>query len=338
MRLLVVCAVGFVFIFSLFTTAYAFDGPEIILKSSFVDSEGQLNAIGTVRNFGNLPVQVSVGVRDSDGKIMETQTYGRTVWPLTDSPFKLVLDPGTNASEPFIMGVRVAQVTNYNSMLVLNYDSMAVGEERAFVGTIKNSGPFDVYNVSVFAGVHSPDHKLQLETVRSNVIPVIKSGEEVKFAASPDPAIRSVVFYYSCAGLDYDDPITTIDAGNGRFIAYTLTAAAQVSNLRYENATDSIAFGIRPYAQDGGPLTLKVPQLSQNQTVAVMLDGELHEATINGDGKTMSVDFFVPKGDHQVKIQGVRNVPEFPFALVALGAAIAGLLALAKSKAAFKIY
>lgn len=337
MRMLAVCGLAFILLFSMFMTAHAFDGPEIILKSSFVDSRGQLNIVGTVRNFGDLPVQVIVGVKNNNGEILETQTYGRIIWPLTDSPFKLVLDPGKDANDPFIVDIKEAKVSNHNSMLVLKYGSMAVGEERAFVGTIKNTGPFDIHNVTVFAGVHSPDHKSQLDTVRSNVIPVIRSGEEVEFAAVPDPAIRSEVFYYSCAGLDYDDPITTINMGNGKFISYTLTSAAQVSSLRYENATDSIAFGIRPYAQDGGPLSIKIPQLSQNQTVAVMVDGKLHEATVMGNGKAISVDFFVPKGDHQVEIHGVRNVPEFPFALVALGAIIAGIVALARLKAAFKI-
>ncbi|MEW6604527.1 MAG: hypothetical protein AB1351_07535 [Thermoproteota archaeon] len=331
------CALALVFIAPLFTSVQAFEGPEIILKSSFVDSEGRQNIVGTVRNYGELPVQVAVGVRTGEDEILEVQTYGRIIWPLTDSPFKIVLDKGVSAGEPFIKQVKEVDASNYNAMLVLNYSSMAVGEERAFIGTIKNTGSFDVYNVSVFAGVHSPDHKLQLETVRSNVIPVIRAGEEVEFAAIPDPAIRADVLYYSCAGLDYDDPITTIRAGDGKFISYALASASQIRSLRYDNTTDSIVFGVRPYPLDGTPLSIKIPQLSQNQTIAVMLDGNLHEATVKGDGKTISVEFFVPKGDHQVQIQGVRNVPEFPFAILALAAVTGGVVILARTKAAFKI-
>lgn len=40
-------------------------------------------------------------------------------------------------------------------MIILNYTSMAAGEERAFVGTVKNNAPFDIYNVSVFASARS---------------------------------------------------------------------------------------------------------------------------------------------------------------------------------------
>lgn len=336
MRMLAVCALAFVFMFPLFGTAYAFDGPEMILKSSFVDSEGRLNVIGTVRNFADTPVQVTVGVETDDGKTLQAQTYGRIIWPLTDSPFKFVLDPGTNAGDPFIMDVKKVQVAHH-STLVLNYTGMAVGEERAFVGTVKNTSPFEMHNVSVFAAVHSPDHTSQLDTVRSNVIPVIKPGEELEFIAVPDPAIREDVLYYSCAGLDFDAPIPTLDTGDGNFIPFNLNALAQISKLRYENSTDSIAFGVRHYYPDGGPLSLKIPQLSQNQSVMVMLDGEPYDASVKGDGKTLSIDFFVPKGDHKVEIQGVRNVPEFPFALLALAAVTAGAIVATRLKAAFKI-
>ncbi len=309
------------------------DAVKIIAQSTFVDSEGRLNVVGTIRNTGPSPVQATMGL-EVDDKIMEQPTYGRTIWPLNDSPFKFVVESGS-AGEPFIKDVQQVSAVNYG-VIVLNYSSMAAGEERAFVGTVKNTAPYDIYNVSVFASVRS-DNATQLDTVRSNVSPVLKSGEEQPFVALPDPAVKSKVYYYSCAGLDYDDPITTINTGDGKFIPYSLTSAAQISSLRYENTTDSIAFGVRPYAPDGGALSLRIPQLGENQTVAVMMDGELHEASVKGDGKTMSVDFFVPKGDHQVQIQGVRNVPEFPFAMLALAGVIAGIVGMARLKAAFKI-
>jgi hypothetical protein len=336
--MLAVCALVLVFVFSLFTSVYAFDSPVMIMKSSFVDSEGRVNVVGTVRNYASTPVSVTVGVETDDGRIIQTPTYGRVIWPLTDSPFKFVLDRGANASDPFIMDVQKADIPNYNNMLVLSYGSMAVGEERAFVGTIKNVGPFDIHNVSVFAGIHTLDHKSQLETVRSNIIPVIKPGEELEFTALPDPAIREDVLYYSCAGIDLDAPITTIRTGDGGFIPYTLNAVAQISNMRYEDSIDSIAFGVRPYFPSGGTLNLQIPERSQNQTVTVMMDGELHDASVRGDGKTIHVNFFVPQGDHKVQVQGVRNVPEFPFAMLALSGVIAGIIALARTKAAFKIH
>jgi hypothetical protein len=314
------------------------DGPKIILRSSFVDSEGHLNVVGTVRNFAQLPVQVTVGLPTEAGNTLQTQTYGRTIWPLTDSPFKFTLKEGEKqAGDPFLDQVTELRSTMHDT-LVLSYDGMAVGDERAFVGKIKNNGPFEVRNVSVFAAVHSADHTMQLDTVRSNVIPLIKPGEVLEFAAIPDPVVRSDVLYYSCAGLDYDDPITSIKVGDGKILAYDLTAVAQVSNFRYENSTDSLAFGIRPYSPSGSGLTIKIPQSAENQTVSVFLDGAAHESTVKTDGRTLNIDFLVPAGKHEVQIQGVRNVPEIPASILALVVMLGTALAsLRFAKAAFKI-
>src|SRR6185503_9030172 len=103
MRIPAAFAATVVFLFSQFATGYALEEPEMILKSSFVDSEGRVNIIGTVRNIDAVPMEVNVGVETNDGKILETQTYGRIIWPLTDAPFKIVLDKGLNADQPFIM-------------------------------------------------------------------------------------------------------------------------------------------------------------------------------------------------------------------------------------------
>ena len=323
---------------TLFPTANADEGPQIILRSSFVDSEGRTNVVGTVRNFGPTPVQVMVGTKTNDGTELTTPTYGRIVWPLTDSPFKFVLEPGTEqVGETFISETIETSSIQYDA-LVLTYDGMAVGDERAFVGKIRNTGPFEFHNVSVFAAVHSPDHKFQLDTVRSNVIASIRPGEEIEFIALPDPTIKSDVLYYSCAGLDFDAPITTVETADGKFIAFSMNALAEVSRVRHDNATDSLIFSVRHYLPDGGPLNLKIPQLTQDHIVAVSIDGNVEEqAAIRGDGKTLSIDILLPKGEHEVSVQGVRNIPEFPLALIALAALTSLAVIVTKLKAAFKV-
>jgi hypothetical protein len=311
MHILAVPALALIVILSFSTSAYSADeSVKIIAQSSFLDSEGRLNFVGTVRNTGTLPVQVIVGleVQDQNRIRMEQQpTYGRIIWPLNDSPFKFVIDSGTTG-HPFIANVKEVEVTHITDAIILNYTSMAAGEEKAFVGTVKNNAPFDIYNVSVFASSRS-ENATQLDSVRSNLIPVLKASEEQPFIAFTDPAVESRVFYYSCAGLDLDSPITTIDAGGGKFIAYDLNAAAQVSEIRYENDTDSIDFGIRPYSPTGGAVSLMIPQALQDQSVTVALDGKLHESSIRDDGKTIYIDFFVPQGEHQVQIQKVTSMP-----------------------------
>src|SRR5688500_10038008 len=339
--LLAMPVLALVVILSFSTTAAAYsadDSVKIIARSSFVDSEGKLNIVGTVRNTGALPVQAIVGleVQDENGIRIEQQpTYGRIIRPLNDSPFKFVIDSGT-AGHPFIADFKEIEATHTTDMIILNYTSMAAGEERAFLGTVKNNAPFDIYNVSIFASARS-ENATQVDSVRSNVIPVLKASEEQPFIAITDAAVKSGVYYYSCAGLDFDNPITTIDAGGGKFIAYDLNAAAQVSKIRYENETDSIAFGIRPYSPTGGPISLMIPQASQDQSVTVTLDGKLHESSIRDDGKTIYIEFFVPQGEHQVQIHRVTSMPEMPFAMLGLAAVTAGVLVAARLRAAFKI-
>jgi hypothetical protein len=323
---------------TLFPAFGAYEGPQIIQRSSFVDSEGRTNVVGTVRNFGPAAAQVVVGMKTNDGSEHTTSTYGRIIWPLTDSPFKFVLEPGTEpAGETFIAETIETSGIQYNT-LVLTYNGMAVGDERAFVGKIRNTGPFEFNNVSVFAAVHSPDHKSQLDTVRSNVIATIRPGEETDFIAVPDPTIKSQVLFYSCAGLDFNAPITTVETADGEFIPFSMTAFAEVSRLRHDNATDSLIFSVRPYLPDGGPLNVKIPQLGQDHAVAVSIDGNLDEqAAVSGDGKTLSIDISLPKGEHEVSVQGVRNIPEFPLAYVALAALTSLGIIVTKFRAAFKV-
>src|ERR671919_899695 len=157
--LLAMPVLALVVILSFSTSAAAYsadDSVKIIARSSFVDSEGKLNIVGTVRNTGALPVQAILGleVQDENGIRIEQQqqqpTYGRIIRPLNDSPFKFVINSGT-AGHPFIADLKELEATHTTDMVILNYTSMAAGEEKAFVGTVKNNAPFDIYNISVFA-------------------------------------------------------------------------------------------------------------------------------------------------------------------------------------------
>ncbi len=306
-----VLALSFILIVSFNINAYsANDSVKILSLSSFLDANGKLNVVGTVRNTGSLPVQVMVSlpVRDQNGVRIEQQpTFGRIIWPLNDSPFKFVLDSGTPET-PFIGVVKeIQERAHVTDMVVLNYTSMAVGQERAFVGTVRNNAPFDIHNVSVFASVRS-ENATQLDSVKSDAIPVLKANEEQVFMAIPDAAIKSKVYYYSCAGMDFNAPISTIPASQGKFIAYDLKAVAQVSGIQYQNETDSIAFGIRPYAPAGGPVNIVIAQMSEDPNLTVTLDGKTIQSSVRADGKTIYVDFFVPPGQHQAQINNITNL------------------------------
>jgi hypothetical protein len=282
-------------------------------QSTFRDSNGSLNVVGVVDNNGQMPVGITVGLNTTGGDSSKTTTtikqsiYGRIIYPFAGAPFKFVIGPERSViSKAFITNINQISVPHYN-VLRLNYSSMPIGDNRALVGTAKNVGPFDVYNVTVYASAHNRNGT-QLDSVRSNVIPVIKHGMEIAFTAKPYPSIRSGILYYSCAGVDFNAPITTLDLGKGQFIAYDLRGLARISDFKYDNKTDSIVFGVNYYSPNGGPLSLKIPQVSEKQSVSVIMDGKLYkQVSVGMDGKTVSINFFVPPQDHQVRIKGIKS-------------------------------
>jgi hypothetical protein len=300
-------------------SVFAYDNNSVKMtdQRSFLDSRGNLNVVGVVNNVGRVPVSVTVGLNTTTATFDSSKPptiyfanepiYGRIIYPLTGAPFKFVVNPQQIVtSKAFIVNVNQVPVPNWN-VVSLDYSNMPVGKDAALVGTAKNIGTFDLHNVSVYASVHSRNGT-QIDSVKSNVIPVIRPGQQIAFIAKPDSTVKSGVFYYSCAGFDLDAPITTLNIGNGQFIPYDLRALARVSDFKYDHATDSISFGVKYYSTIGGPLTLKIPQVSEKQSVSVMMDGTLYKkASVKMNGKTVSIDFFVPPEDHNIQIKGVRG-------------------------------
>jgi hypothetical protein len=291
----------------------------------FKDFSGNMNVAGVVKNNGSIPVHVVVGLNtttttknlngndtnttESDQPIstLRNATYSRIVYPSTSSPFKFVVPSGNSVlGKAFIVNVRELAVPLYDN-LVLNYSNVAVGDNKALIGTVKNVGPVDLHDISVYASVHS-NNKTQIDSVKSNLIPVIKPGQELPFSAVPERSVREAVVYFSCAGVDLDAPMTTLKIDDDEFIPYDLQAIAKITSLEYVNTTDSISFGVKHYNPDGGDLSLRVPQLSQNQTILVKMDDKKYgDTSVEMDGKTIHVRLFVPPGDHKVDIQGVRD-------------------------------
>ena len=320
--------IGTSFIANAYTTT-ADDSPlKVTTKASpsFKDSNGNLNVVGVVNNDGSIPVQVMLGLKivDNNNKsssaaagVITTTTiqespYGRTIYPSTASPFKFVVSQGWSVlGQPFIISVKkIVESPRYNDVLSLNYSNMGVGKDRALVGTIKNKGPFELHDVSVYASVHDRN-KTQIDSVKSSTIAVIKPGQEVAFSAIPDDTIKQNVIAYSCAGLNFNDPITTLEIGKGQYLAYDLRGTAAISNFRYENTTDSIMFGVRDYNPDGGPINLKIQQFYNKQSVNVFMDGKklllYKDVSVKMDGKTIYIDLFVPQGEHKVQVQGISK-------------------------------
>ena len=310
-----------------------------------MDSNDRLNIVGVVDNNGDYPIgQVIVGLNltASSGGLSEglsdfgdvntddaqsqanasnastttttttivAPTFARVIYPGTGAPFKIVLERSgvsmASIGQPFIYAFNQLDTTFYD-ILKLNYTNMAVGSERALVGTVENTSPFSVHNVRVYASAHD-NNQTQIDSAVSKNIPTIEPGQEIQFELIPNPSIKSDVIYYSCAGVELDAPITTLKTPDGGFVAYDLQALAKIIDLKYNSSSNSIVFGADHYNPDGGSITMKVPQMYDDQKISVLMDGKpANTAEITADGKTIKIDIFIPPEEHQLQILGVAR-------------------------------
>jgi hypothetical protein len=295
-----------------YTPVYGSEDIKISSGSSFLDSNGKLNIIGVVTNYGVTSEQVVVGLNihnkiDDSNITLNDTTFSKIIYPGKESPFKFKISTDYDVlGKPHIIQIKKVNDPFYN-VIIQNYSNFPVGQNKELVGTLKNTGNVVMQNISVYASVHNKNGT-QIDSIKSNSIPILKPGEVKSFSARPDNSIVKDANYFSCAGFDPNSPINTLDLGNGKFLAYGLESVAKISNFAYNKSTDSISFSADHYNPLGGIVTFKIPQLDNNHDVTIYLDNlGLKDQQITKNGKTIITNIFVPPNEHVIRIAGVLN-------------------------------
>jgi hypothetical protein len=303
---------------------------EIDVEPPFRGADGEIKLMGVVHNTGDMPLEVKLGVdiittttsNATETTVMEEAApYSRVLYPFSVSPFKFSIkstDPKSQATltgigKPFIINLEKLSTPNYEGLVILNYTNIPFGQNAALVGTVKNSAPFELRDVAVYASAHDKTRK-QVDSVKSNVIPILEPGQEIAFTAIPDPTSESQIEYYSCAGVDMNPQMNKLIIDDNKIIRYDLEGPVAIRDLKYDNASDSIVFGVKHYDPDGGPLAIKVDSNeytgSQNP-LSLILDGKdlSIDRTITGDnGKVLTMNIIIPPKEHKVQILGISNL------------------------------
>jgi hypothetical protein len=302
---------------------------EIDAKKPFAGADGNIKLMGVVHNTGGIPLGVKLGVdvttttKDATETTVteETVPYSRVLYPYSVSPFKFSVkstDPEsqttlTGIGKPYVIDFEKLSTPNYDGLVILNYTNIPYGENAALVGTVKNSGPFELRDVAVYASAHDQNRK-QVDSVESNIIKALEPGQEMAFTAIPDPSSKSQIMYYSCAGVVMNPQMSKLTISDKKVVRYDLEGPVAISDLKYDNASDSMLFGVKHYNPDGGPLTIKVASNeysgSQNP-LSIILDGKelsLDKTTMNDNGMVLTMNIEIPPKEHEVHIRGISNL------------------------------
>jgi hypothetical protein len=286
-------------------------------------SNGNRIVVGSVLNTGKIPAEIQMGYNVTDktnGSVttLKTPVYSKITYPFEVVPFKFIINssigsqPAMQDDKPFIFNVTYRSVPKYDNIAVLNYSSIPFGNNKALIGTIKNNSPFDITHVLLYASARSKTG-MQIDSVKSSMLPIIKAGQTLKFSAIPEPSIQSEVYSYSCVGADLQDAMSykLLEVGQKQTVGYKLTGLATIDDIKYVNSTDSLTFNVNNYYPTPGPMNLMImPQISVKQHISLAMDGNVYSNGVktNLNGKEILIDFLVPQGKHNFQLSGISRV------------------------------
>jgi hypothetical protein len=285
------------------------------------DSDKKVIIIGSIAAPHNLtlisPLEVTLGLNIYNNfskkyEIIKEQPFKNPIYNVDEPiPFKFIIDPSkfyiNSSSIPYIYSIKKAseQSTNINTF-ALKYNEARLGPSKELYGTVTNTAPNIIKNLTLYAIVHGKNGT-QIDSVKTT-IPFIKPYETVKFSFIPNRIVKDLVSTYSCVGGNLQDinAYQIININSNKTIGYKFSGFMEIDSINYDKKTDQFRLNVNNIYPISAALSLQIIPLQKNP-ISIKIDNhEDNSKTINNKEKS-KIDLLIPQGKHEINIHGINS-------------------------------
>ena len=262
----------------------------------------------------NSPVEVTLGLKvyNNSSKdyvtIIKEHTYKKTIYDFNEPiPFKFTINSSKfylrPDSIPFIYNIAKADLPHSPKIntFELNYNEALLGPNNELYGTVKNTAPSTIKNLTLYAIVH--DKKgTQVDSVKT-VIPAIKPQETAKFSFIPNKAIKGLVHVYSCVGGELQDINTyqVFNLSSNKTLGYKFSGLMEINSIDYDNKTNQFELEVNNLYPIPASLSLQLNPEQRNH-LSFEIDNHAYSPTIANTNKVTTIEMSIPQGKHEINV------------------------------------
>jgi hypothetical protein len=285
------------------------------------NSDKNVIMIGSIAAPHNLtltsPVEVTIGLNvynnySKKHDIIKEQPFKNVIYNVDEPiPFKFKINPSkfylNSSSVPYIYSIKKAseQSTKINTF-TLKYNEAFLGPSKELYGTVTNTAPNAIKNLTLYAIVHGKNGS-QIDSVKTT-IPFIKSQQTVKFSFVPNSIVKDLVSTYSCVGGNLQDinAYQIIKLNSNKTIGYKFSGFMEIDSINYNNKTDQFRLNVNNIYPISAALSLQLTPLQKN-LISIKIDGNEYNSKIMNNKETSKIELLVPQGKHEINIQGINS-------------------------------
>jgi hypothetical protein len=289
--------------------------------STYLDSDKNTIIVGSVAASPNLtltsPVEITLGLNVYNDfskryDIIKEHPFKKLIYDTNEPvPFKFTINSSKyqikSESVPFIYDINNAGLQSPKiNTFTLKYDEALLGPSKELYGTIKNTAPNTIKNLTLYAIAHGKNG-VQVDSVKTK-IPIIKPQETVKFSFVPNKAVKNLVLVYSCVGGELEDinSYQVIEIQPNKTLGYKFSGFMEINSINYDNKTGQLSIKVNNVYPISSSLSLQLKP-EQKNTLPIKIDGHVLDAKIANGNKTTIVDLVIPQGEHEINVYNIGN-------------------------------